>query len=75
MTELNAADYSLLSWVQRAAIPAHALSIRFHQDTLIINCQTLEEAVKLWETRSILQLPGYELCFRVNDVFYVGATL
>jgi hypothetical protein len=75
MLELNAADYSLLAWVQQAGVSAHALSIRFHSGSLIVNCQTLEEAVQLWEGRSCLQMPDRELCFRVNGTLYVGATL
>jgi hypothetical protein len=75
MFELNATDYSLLTWVQQAAISAHSLSIRFHQSCLVVRCQTLEQAMKLWETRAILHMPGQELCFRVNNTFYVGAAL
>lgn len=75
MTELNTADYSLLSWVYQTGISAHSLSIRFHQGSLMVQCQTLEQAMMLWETRSKLQMPGTELCFHVNDTFYVGATL
>lgn len=75
MLELNATDYSLLTWVQQAAIPAHALSIRFHPGCLVVHCQTLEQAIRLWETRSTLQIAGLELCFHVNDTLYVGASL
>ncbi len=75
MVELNSADYSLLSWVQQSEIPAHALSIRFLQGSLIVQCETLEQAAKLWETQSILQMPERELCFRVNDTLYVGALM
>lgn len=75
MFELNAADYSLLAWVYHANIPAHSLSLRFHAGSLMVHCQTIEAAMKLWETRSNLQMPGRELCFKVNGTFYVGATL
>lgn len=75
MFELNATDYSLLAWVQQSAISGHDLSIRFLQGSLIVQCQTLEQAVKLWEQRSILQLSGQELCFRVDGTVYVGASL
>lgn len=75
MLEITAADYSLLSWVQQADVPAHSLSIRFNQRSLVVHCQTLEEAGQLWDKRSILQMPGMELCFRVNGTFYVGAAL
>lgn len=75
MLELTAADYSLLSWIQQAEVSAHSLSIRFHQNTLVVQCQTIEAAVKLWEARSTLQMPGTELCFRVNGTFYVGAKI
>jgi hypothetical protein len=75
MVELNAADYSLLAWVHQAGVPADSLSIRFQQDNLIVNCETIEEAMKLWEMRSLLQMPGTELCFRVNGTLYVGATM
>ncbi|HEY9623125.1 MAG TPA: hypothetical protein V6C78_22405 [Crinalium sp.] len=75
MFELDASDYSLLSWVYQSGVSVHSLSIRFHQGSLIVNCQTLEEAVKLWETRSRLHMPGRELCFQVNGTFYVGATI
>lgn len=75
MLELNATDYSLLSWVQQAGISAHSLSIRFIQGSLMVNCKTFEEAVSLWEKRSVLHLPGMELCFRVNGTVFVGAAL
>lgn len=75
MFELNATDYSLLVWVEQSAISAHDLSIRFLQGSLIVQCQTLEQAVKLWEKRSLLHLSDRELCFRVEDVVYVGAVL
>lgn len=73
MVELNTADYSLLSWLQQAAVPAHSLSIRFLQGCLMVQCHSLEDAMKLWEKRSVLQMPNQELCFRVNDTVYVGA--
>ncbi|MBL1177375.1 hypothetical protein [Pantanalinema sp. GBBB05] len=75
MLELNAADYSLLSWVQQAGVSAHSLSVRFQHDSLIVHCQTLEVAMRLWELRSCLQMPGKDLCFQVNGVFYIGATI
>lgn len=75
MFELNTADYSLLSWVYQAGISAHSLSIRFHPGSLVVNCKTVEQAMQLWEQRSRLQMPGKELCFRVNGTFYVGATM
>lgn len=75
MFELNATDYSLLAWVQQSAISVHNLSIRFLPGSLIVQCQTLEQAVKLWEQRSILQLSGQELCFQVDGTVYVEASL
>ncbi|HEY9658922.1 MAG TPA: hypothetical protein V6C65_10755 [Allocoleopsis sp.] len=75
MLDLTPADYSLLSWVYQAGVSAQSLSIRFHHHTLVVQCQTTQEAVKLWERRSILQMPGTELCFRVKDTFYVGAAI
>ena len=75
MFDLTAADYSLLSWVQQSGVAAHALSLRFHPGCLMVQCQTLEDATKLWERRSILQLSGIELCFRVNGVFYMAAAI
>jgi hypothetical protein len=72
--ELNAADYSLISWIQRAEIPIHSLSIQFHPHCLMVQCQTLEAAIKLWETRSSLHIPQKEVCFCVNGTFYIGAT-
>lgn len=75
MVELTPADYSLLSWVQQSGVSAHAIALRFHHDTLIANCQAIEDAMKLWDKRDILQMPGKELCFRVNDTFYIGATM
>ena len=73
--ELTAADFSLLSWVYQSGISAHSLSIQFHQDSLVAHCQTLEEAMKLWEKRSILQMPGKELCFQVDGKVYVGSAM
>ncbi|MGI0489387.1 hypothetical protein ACN4EK_28565 [Pantanalinema rosaneae CENA516] len=75
MLELTAADYSLLSWVYQSGVSPHSLSLRFQHDSLIVQCQTIEEAMKLWEQRSLLQMPGKELCFRVNGTFYIGATI
>lgn len=75
MLELTPADYSLLAWIQQAGVSAHSLLLRFQHDSLIVHCQTLEVAVKLWEQRSCLQMPGKELCFRVNGIFYIGATI
>lgn len=75
MLELNAIDYSLLTWVQQAAVPAHALSIRFHPGCLVVHCQTLEQAIQLWETRATLQMSGQELCFHVDDTLYVGSAM
>ncbi|MBD2183564.1 hypothetical protein H6S82_30585 [Planktothrix sp. FACHB-1355] len=75
MFDLTAADYSLLSWIQQSGIPAHSLSLRFHPGCLMVQCQTIEDATKLWERRSILQLSGIELCFRVNGVFYLATAI
>ncbi|HIK14070.1 MAG TPA: hypothetical protein IGS53_02025 [Leptolyngbyaceae cyanobacterium M33_DOE_097] len=75
MSELNATDFSLLSWVQQAGVSAHAFSVRFCPGSLVVNCYTLEDAVKLWESRSLLQISGMELCFQVNGTFYVGAVV
>jgi len=75
MFDLTPADYSLLSWIQQSGVTAHSLSIRFHLGSLIVQCQTLEDATKLWELRSILQLSGIELCFRVNGVFYLATAI
>lgn len=75
MFELNAADYSLLSWIQQAGVPVHSLSVRFHPGCLMVHCQTLEQAMRLWEKRSNLQIGQKDLCFRVDDQVYVGATM
>lgn len=75
MFNLTAADYSLLSWVQQSGIAADSLSICFHPGCLMVQCQTLLDATKLWELRSILQLSDIELCFRVNGVFYMATTI
>lgn len=75
MFDLTAADYSLLSWIQQSGIAAHSLSLRFHLGSLIVQCQTLEDATKLWELRSILQLGSIELCFQVNGVFYMATAI
>jgi len=75
MSELTSADYSLLAWLQQSGVSAQALSIHFQRGGLMVQCQTLEDATKLWETRSTLQMPGMEVCFRVNGVFYVAAAI
>lgn len=75
MSELTSADTSLLSWVHQSGVSAHTLSVRFHPGSLVVQCQSLDDAAMLWETRSRLQMPGRELCFRVNGVFYVGAMM
>lgn len=75
MFELNATDKSLLSWVHQVGVPVESLSLQFNQGNLIVQCQSIEDATRLWEQRSLLHLPGKELCFRVNGTFYVGATL
>ena len=75
MFDLTAADYSLLSWIQQSGVAAHSLSLRFHQGCLMVQCQTLEDATKLWELRSILQLESTELCFRVNGIFYLATAI
>jgi len=75
MSELNATDFSLLSWVQHAGISAHVLSVRFCLGSLVVNCRTLEDAVKLWESRSLLQISGMELCFQVNGTVYASAVV
>jgi len=75
MFELNATDLSLLSWVQQASVSAHDLSVRFCPGSLVVNCCTLEDAVKLWEVRSLLRISSMELCFQVNGTFYVGAVV
>jgi len=75
MVELTPADHSLLSWVSQTGISAHSLAFSFYHHNLIVHCQSVEDATKLWETRTILQMPGQELCFRVDDTFYISATL
>jgi hypothetical protein len=75
MFDLTAADYSLLSWIHQSGVAAHSLSICFHPGCLMVQCQTLEDATKLWELRSILQRTDIELCFRVNGVFYMATAI
>ncbi|MFB2937573.1 hypothetical protein ACE1B6_20180 [Aerosakkonemataceae cyanobacterium BLCC-F154] len=75
MFDLTAADYSLLSWIQQSGVAAHSLSIGFRPGCLMVQCQTLEDATKLWELRSILQQTDIELCFRVNGVFYMATAI
>ncbi len=75
MFELTPADRSLLSWIHQVGVRASNLSVKFLHGNLIVQCQSVEDAAQLWEKRSILEMPGKELCFQVNGNFYVGATL